>query len=155
MVPIGMMDISNSIDHKSILSYRAKPVPLWYYLAMTKEAIHSVMDSPKFMPWTNENWFDDKGILHSRDLFITTIKIKKGNLKAFIDHLHQRSLACEPYSLEFYSPAGMKMTAEVRGLLPSETGTDLFDHIDLLVALTSDQVLTLLPSSDREESFDC
>lgn len=112
---------------------------------MSKENIYSLIDCPKFDPWTTEDWFDEKG-LHSRELFLAPVRLKRGSMVRFIHEFRQRAAANQPYYLEFFSPAGMTMTAEVRALIPPEEqkGT-YYDVVNFLVALSPDQVLAFSP----------
>lgn len=120
---------------------------------MSKENLWSVMDLPKFEPWTTENWFDSKGILHSQDIFLTQIRLKQGTTGIFSKNLLQKAQSPEPYFLEFYSPAGSLMKAEVRGFsVPLEQNTK-FDTVNLLVSLSQDQILILFPNNFGTEEF--
>lgn len=109
-----------------------------------------MMDSPKFDPWTTEEWFDDEGKLHTRDLYLAQVRLKRGSMGPFIEKF--RGVAAQqPFYLEFYSPAGMTMTAEVRALTMPEEQKDAYDIINFLVALSPDQVLALFPCDETAD----
>lgn len=112
---------------------------------MPKENIYSVVDSPRFEPWTTENWFDKEWILHSRELFQTQIKIKQGSINSFTKILQDFSQSHEPYYFEFYSPHGSSEKAEIRGFSVPENKEVDFDTLNILVSLTPNQILTLFP----------
>jgi len=112
---------------------------------MFKENIHSVVDSPKFDPWTVESFFTPKGELVSHDLHMTTIRLKRGTLGPFIEHFRQVTEGNQPYFLEFFSPAGLKMQAEIRNFRLPEEQPKEYDALDVLVYLTPEQVLAFSP----------
>jgi len=119
---------------------------------MSKENVHSVMDSPRFEPWTTEEWLDDKGKLQFRDLYMAPVRLKRGALTQFVDEFRQRAATGQSYFLEFYSPAGMLMNAEVRAIAPQE-GDEIFDIVDFLVALSPNQLLALFPGPEDFGAF--
>ncbi len=121
---------------------------------MPKENVYSLIDCPRFDPRTTEEWPDEQGIIRSRELFLTPIRLKKGIRDRFIAEFRQKAAANQPCFLEFFSPAGMTMTAEVRNLTrPEEQSGTYFDSVNFLVALSSDQVLAIFPYDDETDSF--
>lgn len=106
------------------------------------------MDAPLFDPWSSEHYLDGSGEIQTRELYITHIKLKKGTVGSFIQTFPSRT-ADGPFFLEFYSPAGLKMTAEIRGLAPQAEQEEAdCDTLSLLVHLTPDQVLALFPCDE-------
>lgn len=116
---------------------------------MGKEQVWSVMDAPRFDPWTTESFFDE-GQMHTRDLYRTEIRLKKGSIGEVIDQFRQMTASGTPVFLKFYSPAGVEMTAEVRAVIPPEEQPLEYDTINLLTPLTLEQVFAIFPSDDVE-----
>src|SRR3989344_117401 len=113
---------------------------------MSKENnVHSVIDSPRFDPWTVEAFFTPEGELVSRELYQTTIRLKRGSMGHFIEHFRQVTKGNQPYFLEFYSPAGLTMQAEIRDFKLPEEQPKEHDTLDVLVYLTPEQVLAFSP----------
>lgn len=103
------------------------------------------MDSPRFDPYTVESFFTPEGQLVSRDLYRTSIRLKRGTLGPFVDHLRQVAADGQPYFLEFFSPAGLLMQAEIRDFRTPEEQPKKYDTLNVLVCLTPEQVLAFSP----------
>lgn len=110
------------------------------------------MSCPNFDPWTIEAFFTPEGELVSRDLYRTSIRLKRGTLGPFIEHFRQTTEANQPYYLEFFSPAGLSMQAEIRDFRTPEEQPKEYDTLDVLVYLTPEQVLAFSPD-DGEADF--
>ena len=103
------------------------------------------MSCPDFDPWTIEAFFTPEGELVSHDLYKTTIRLKRGTLGPFIEHFRKVTETNQPYLLEFFSPAGLSMQAEIRDYRTPEEQPKEYDTLDILVHLTPEQVLAFLP----------
>ena len=118
----------------------------------SKENIHSIMACPGLDPWATHDFFTPEGKLESRELNLTPIRLKKGTANQFIERFREVAAKDQPFFLEFYSPAGLLMQAEVRRIeFPKEQTKD-YDMLNFLVYLTPDQVLAFSPI-DTETEF--
>lgn len=120
---------------------------------MPSENIHSVMDSPEFLPYSTESWFDKEGNLHTQELFETSIRFKKGSHKDFINELKKRAEDQEPSYLEFYMPNGIQSKAEIRGYSTPTEVNPTFDYLDLYIALTKEQEVQIFPNPNLTAEF--
>ncbi len=112
---------------------------------MSKENIHSILDQPKFKPFTQEFWFNSKGEQLSRPIFETQIKLKKGTLASFLEILSFYSASRNPFFLEFYTPTGSLVETEIRGYRTSSEHSEIYDFLNILVALSPEQEQVFFP----------
>lgn len=103
------------------------------------------MSCPNFDPWTTETFTTPEGKLVSRELYTAPIRLKRGTLGPFIEHFRQTAKAHQPYYLEFFSPAGLSMRAEIRDFRTPEEQPKEYDALNVLVYLTPEQVLAFSP----------
>lgn len=116
----------------------------------TKKECHLALNPPLVEPWTTESYFTNEGGLITRELFRTTIRLKRGSLGPFIEHFRQVAAAGEPFFLQFYSPAGYLIEAEVRQIeLPDEQGTT-YDIVHPLIALSAEDQALVFPTGEIE-----
>lgn len=109
------------------------------------------MDTPNFDPWTIEYTLGPNGESTPHDLYRTTIKLKKGSTD-FVEAYSRAKLKNEELYLEFYSPSGLLMSAPIRRFSPAEINHEntIFDTLNILVELSSNQVLAIFPFDETE-----
>jgi len=118
---------------------------------MVTESRWTSLDHPPFDPWKVEYSLSPEGNMIAHDLYRTQLRFKKGGAIEFIEKLLAATPE-KPFFLSFYAPqTGMGMEARIHHYNFVDDPDPTFDHLEILVELTPDQVLALFPS---DESFE-
>lgn len=118
---------------------------------MSPESRWQTLTNTPFDPWKVEHTLSSKGEVIAHDLYRTSLHFKKGGAIEFMQKLRAATPE-KPFFLSFYAPTtGMQMEAVIKGYNFTDDTDPKFDHLEVIVELTSDQVLALFPSDEPFE----
>lgn len=118
---------------------------------MDPESRWTSYDHPPFDPWRVEHTLSPKGEAIAHDLYRTNLHFKKGGSIEFMQKIRAATPE-KPFFLSFYAPAtGMGMEAVIHSYNFVNDPDPKFDHLEVIVELTADQVLALFPSDEPFE----
>jgi len=111
---------------------------------MSVENTISVIDRPAF-EYDSTDYTIESGRFVTHFLYKTKIKVKTGSAVELIDR-HDESLDLgRPLVLKFFSPHGLTMEAPIFRLGKVDSPNAIYDEIEVLVALTWDQLQAIVP----------
>lgn len=118
---------------------------------MSPESRWTSYDQLPFDPWGVEHTLSAEGEVIVHDLYRTNLRFKKGGSIEFMQKLRAATPE-KPFLLSFCAPAtGMSMEAKIHKYNFVDDPDLKFDHLEVIVELTPDQVLVLFPSDEPFE----
>jgi len=118
---------------------------------MNSESRWTSYDHLPFDPWRVEHTLSSKGEVIAHDLYRTNLRFKKGRAIEFMEKL-RAATSEKPFFLSFYAPdSGMQMEALIKNYNFIDDPDPKFDHLEVIIELTPDQVLALFPSDETFE----
>lgn len=118
---------------------------------MNAESRWFSLNHTPFDPWNVEHTLSPNGELTTHDLYRTNLCFRKGGAIEFMEKFRAATPG-KPFFLSFYAPTtGMQMEAIIKRYEFTDDIDPRFDHLEVIIELTPDQVLALFPS---DESFE-
>lgn len=118
---------------------------------MSAESQWQTLTNTPLDPWKIEYTMSPRGEIIAHDLYRTNLRFKKGGAIEFMEKFRTATPE-KPFFLSFYAPAtGMQMEAVIKSHNFTDDIDPKFDHLEVIVELTSDQVLALFPSDEPFE----
>lgn len=118
---------------------------------MSAESQWQTLTNTPLDPWKVEHTMSPKGEVIAHDLYRTSLRFKKGRSIEFMEKFRAATPE-KPFFLSFHVPeTGMGMEAVIHSYNFIDDPDPKFDHLEVIVELTPDQVLALFPSDEPFE----